>query len=83
MTIHDTTIFFVIVCEIAMELYIMKAKDVICMQCGAKCFIVEVELDGEKKSFPVTARSSVSARKAVRLQYADAVKIVSVKQENH
>ncbi|MER1986929.1 MAG: hypothetical protein ABS948_13655 [Solibacillus sp.] len=51
------------------------------MQCGAKCFIVEVELDGEKKSFPVTARTSVLARKAVRLQYEDAVKIVSVKQD--
>lgn len=51
------------------------------MQCGAKCFIVEVELAGEKKSFPVTARTSVQARKAVRIQYEDAVKIVSVKEE--
>lgn len=51
------------------------------MQCGAKCFIVEVELAGEKKSFPVTARSSVQARKAVRLQYEDMVKIVSVRSE--
>ena len=49
------------------------------MQCGAKCFIVEIEIHGEKKSFPVKARSSVLARKAVRLQYEDAVKIVSVK----
>lgn len=51
------------------------------MQCGAKCFIVEVELKGEKKSFPVTARSPIQARKAVRLQYDEAVKIVSVKLE--
>ena len=50
------------------------------MQCGAKCFIVEVEVQGEKKSFPVKARSAVLARKAVRLQYEDAVKIVSVKK---
>lgn len=49
------------------------------MQCGAKCFIVEVEVQGEKKSLPVKARSSVLARKAVRLQYEDAVKIISVK----
>lgn len=59
----------------------MSRKEVTNMQCGAKCFIVEVELDGEKKSFPVTARTSVLARKAVRMQYEDAVKIVSVKQE--
>lgn len=51
------------------------------MQCGAKCFIVEVELEGENKTFPVKARSSVLARKAVRLQYEEAVKIVSVKEE--
>lgn len=51
------------------------------MQCGAKCFIVEVELDGEKKSFPVKAKLAILARKAVRGHYEDAVKIVSVKQE--
>lgn len=52
------------------------------MQCGAKCFIVEVELNGEKKSVPVTARSPIQARKAVRLQYEELVKIISVKSEN-
>lgn len=51
------------------------------MQCGAKCFIVEVELDGEKKTFPVKARSNVLARKAVRVLYEDAVKIMSVKED--
>ena len=52
------------------------------MQCGAKCYIVEVELNGEKKSVPVTARSPIQARKAVRLQYEELVKIISVKSEN-
>ena len=51
------------------------------MQCGAKCFLVEVELDGDKKVLPVTARSQVHARKAVRLQYDDLVNIISVKPE--
>ena len=51
------------------------------MQCGAKCFIVEIELDGEKKRIPVKARTSVLARKTVRVQYEDAVKIISVREE--
>ena len=51
------------------------------MQCGAKCFLVEVELNGEKKVVPVKARTSVLARKTVRVQYEDAVKILSVKEE--
>lgn len=51
------------------------------MQCGAKCFIVEVEIDGQRKTFPVNARTSVLARKTVRIQYEEAVKIVSVKEE--
>jgi hypothetical protein len=51
------------------------------MQCGAKCFIVEVELDGQKKRVPVKAKSSILARKTVRMQYEDAVKIVSVKED--
>lgn len=51
------------------------------MQCGAKCFLVEVEHNGEKKQIPVKARSAVNARKTVRLNYEEAVKIISVKEE--
>ncbi|MBD8033230.1 hypothetical protein H9632_09130 [Solibacillus sp. Sa1YVA6] len=51
------------------------------MQCGAKCFVVEVEHNGEKKRIPVTARSAVNARKTVRLKYEEAVKIISVREE--
>ena len=57
------------------------ARSVSKMQCGAKCFLVEVELNGEKKVVPVKARTSVLARKTVRVQYEDAVKILSVKEE--
>lgn len=49
------------------------------MQCGAKCFLVEIELAGEKKLVPVKAKTSILARKTVRLQYEEAVKIISVK----
>ena len=51
------------------------------MQCGAKCFLVEIELNGEKKTIPVKARTSILARKTVRVQYEDAVKIVLVKED--
>ena len=51
------------------------------MQCGAKCFIVEIEQDGELKRVPVKARTSVQARKTVRLQFEEAAKIISVKAE--
>ena len=51
------------------------------MQCGAKCFLVEIEINGEKKFVPVKARTSVLARKTVRLQYEDAAKIVAVKRQ--
>ena len=47
----------------------------------SECFLVEVELDGDKKVLPVTARSQIQARKAVRLQYDDLVEIISVKTD--
>lgn len=51
------------------------------MQCGARCFLVEIEHNGEKKQVQVKARSSVRARKTVRIQYEEAVNILSVKEE--
>ncbi|WP_339213651.1 hypothetical protein [Solibacillus sp. FSL W8-0372] len=51
------------------------------MQCGAKCFLVEVEHNGERKRIPVTARSAINARKTIRLKYEEAVKIISVREE--
>ncbi|MEK4627458.1 hypothetical protein MKZ17_04335 [Solibacillus sp. FSL R7-0682] len=52
------------------------------MQCGAKCFIVEVEQDGLTKRIPVKARSPILARKTVRMLFEDAVEIVFVKEDS-
>ena len=51
------------------------------MQCGAKCFLVEIERDGKVETVPVTARTSVAARKTVRVQFDNIEKIVSVREE--
>ena len=50
------------------------------MQCGAKCFLVEFEHNGEIRQVEVKAKSSVRARKTVRIQYEEAVHILSVKE---
>ena len=51
------------------------------MRCGAKCFIVEVVTNGEIKTQPVTARSSIGARKVVRGEYGKEAEILSVREE--
>lgn len=51
------------------------------MQCGAKCFVVEVEHNGERKRIPVKAKSAVNARKTIRLKYEETVQIISVSVE--
>ena len=51
------------------------------MKCGAKCFLVEVEKDGIVETIAVDARTAVSARKVIRKQLGDAVKIVAVKAD--
>ena len=33
------------------------------MQCGAECFLVEIEVNGEKQTKQVKARTPVAARK--------------------
>lgn len=48
------------------------------MRCGARCFTVELETEGQKKSIPVIARTSVEARKAIRIEYGKAATIISV-----
>ena len=50
------------------------------MRCGAKCFTVELESDGEKQTIPVIARTSVEARKAIRIEYGAEANILSVRQ---
>lgn len=39
------------------------------MKCGSKCFIVEVELNGEVKTERINARTPVDARKVTRGKY--------------
>lgn len=51
------------------------------MRCGSKCFIVEIEVNGEKKTKPVTARTPVEARKTIRLEYGGDAHIISVVEE--
>jgi len=48
------------------------------VQCGAKCFLVEIELAGEIKTESVIARTPITARKTVRNEYGKTVKIISV-----
>ena len=51
------------------------------MRCGAKCFLVELEVNGEKQFKPITARTPVDARKTIRLEYGANAKILTVREE--
>jgi hypothetical protein len=51
------------------------------MRCGSKCFIVEMEISGEKKIKSVIARTPVDARKTVRIEYGAKAEILSVREE--
>lgn len=47
------------------------------MQCGSKCFRIEVEVNGEQKTETVRARTSVNARKVIRGKYGKEAIILS------
>lgn len=51
------------------------------MRCGAKCFLVEVEVKGKKQVTPVKARTSVEARKTIRIEYGPEANILTVVEE--
>ena len=52
------------------------------MQCGAKCFFVEIEKEnGERLTLPINARTPVNARKTARLQLTKNDKIIAVKRK--
>lgn len=51
------------------------------MQCGARCFIVEFETNGQLKSKRIIARTPAKARKVIRKQIDKELKIISVKKE--
>jgi len=40
-----------------------------------------MEINGEKQTKPITARTPAEARKTVRIEYGAATQIVSVKEE--
>ncbi|MCD8511725.1 MAG: hypothetical protein LRY73_18985 [Bacillus sp. (in: Bacteria)] len=52
------------------------------MRCGSKCFLVEVEINGEKRVKTVNSRTPVDARKTIRNEYGKGVTIISVKKQN-
>ncbi|WP_216830229.1 hypothetical protein [Alkalihalobacterium elongatum] len=51
------------------------------MRCGSKCFLVEMELKGEKQIKSVTARTPVDARKTIRKEFGTDANILSVTEE--
>ncbi|MEK5441109.1 MULTISPECIES: hypothetical protein [unclassified Fredinandcohnia] len=51
------------------------------MRCGAKCFLVEIEVDGKVKVESVNARTSAEARKHIRKQLGQDTEILTVKEE--
>ncbi|WP_423798253.1 hypothetical protein [Neobacillus sp. SAB-20_R2A] len=51
------------------------------MRCGAKCFLVEMEINGEKLIESVIARTPVEARKTIRIEYGAMAEILKVKEE--
>lgn len=51
------------------------------MQCGAKCFLVKLSVDGKVKAKSVTARTQVTARKTIRNYYGNSAEIIYVKEK--
>lgn len=47
------------------------------MRCGAKCFLVEFEINGVRNTVAVRARTAASARKAVRIEHGNSVHILT------
>lgn len=52
------------------------------MRCGAKCFLVEIEVKGDKDIKSVNARTPVEARKTIRNEYGREAEILSVIEAN-
>ena len=49
------------------------------MRCGAKCFVVQYELDGETKIMSVNSRTPAEARKVLRTKTNGKGKVIQVK----
>ncbi|MCC3356027.1 hypothetical protein [Bacillus sp. REN16] len=50
------------------------------MRCGAKCFVVEIEVDGKSQVETVNARTPAEARKNIRKKCGVETHILAVKQ---
>lgn len=59
-----------------MDLFLNKGGAI--LRCGAKCFLVEIEVKGNKEVESVNARTPVEARKTIRNEYGRDVRILSV-----
>lgn len=62
-------------------LYNKIGKEDFLMKCGAKCFIVELEIDGEIKKKSVFSRTPISARKTIRNAYGKEANILTVSKK--
>lgn len=51
------------------------------MRCGAKCFLVEIEVDAEVQTKSVNARTPAEARKAIRSAYGKETVIQTVREK--
>ncbi|WP_449536479.1 hypothetical protein [Ferdinandcohnia sp. Marseille-Q9671] len=51
------------------------------MRCGAKCFLVEIEVDGKSQIKSVNARTPAEARKNIRNECGQDTQILKVKEE--
>ncbi|MFD1778576.1 hypothetical protein ACFSFW_07840 [Fredinandcohnia salidurans] len=51
------------------------------MRCGAKCFLVEIEVDGKTQVQSVNARTPAEARKNIRKVLGTETQILAVKEE--
>jgi len=51
------------------------------LRCGAKCFLVKIDVDEAKLIQPVVARTSAEARKRIRQEFEGKVQIISVREE--
>lgn len=53
------------------------------MMCGAKCFIVQFEKDGERKEKRIYARTPAKARRVMRKNTDVPIEIISVRQQRN
>lgn len=52
------------------------------MRCGEKCFLVEIETDGELLTKTVNARTPAEARKTIRKEHGVRTPVLSVRKGN-